>query len=187
MKTYLIVALILGSLIQSPCNGQSVSQRERADITGAVDKLCGWTGLRRQESLEAIKRFPRDENSRFQAQIRLIVDGSVTRYLIRFDSKLNVTHFFPEHFDWGDVGLGYDTLKDTRCRGVCLAAVTRVNRLLEWRWKSAPEMQKVGNNFVVTFETASRREQETASLPLDAYVSFLVTPKGTVFAGFWGG
>jgi hypothetical protein len=47
-------------------------------------------------------------------------------------------------------------------------------------------MQKVGSNFVVSFETASEKEQKAASFPLDAFVSFLITPKGTVFAGFWG-
>ena len=95
------------------------------------------------------------------------------------------------HFTTGypvvDAGVGEDTLKNGRQRRVCVIAVAKLNKLLGWKYAAGPYIQRVASGFLVTFVTVTAEEQKRANYEfLDPYVSFLVTPKGTVFGGFWG-
>ncbi len=72
------------------------------------------------------------------------------------------------------------------------ASTTRpLGERLRWQWVSGPLIQRVREDFVVTYITMSEEEQTAAMqgpemVLLHPYVSFLVTPKGIVFGGFPG-
>lgn len=163
----------------------AASPPNEAQFTKAVVDLCSWTGMRRPAKSQIQRVEPFDRGS--VLYLDLIVDGDTRAYRVSLDTEQRVTSFMPQHFNFGDVGLGYDTHKDQRARAMCLRAIYRVNDRLGWKWVSGPQMQRVGQNYVVSFETVSEEEQsESGGAFLDPYVSFLITPKGTVFGGFWG-
>jgi hypothetical protein len=69
----------------------------------------------------------------------------------------------------------------------CVQAVAELNKLLGWKYASGPYIQRVRSGFLVSFVTVTAEEQKRSNYEyLDPYVSFLVTPRGTVFGGFWG-
>jgi hypothetical protein len=172
--------VLLGILAMS-CRAAS-SESELVEVTRATDEMCNWTGLRRVSSV-------RDTPTEFA--VDLAVDGKPTHYkanATRTHGHVKISHLMPVKFDWHDVGLGYDTLKDAKARAVALKAVQKANAYLRWRWVSRPQIQRVGRNMVVTYETVTREEQKRSGYAyLDPIVSFLVTPKGTVFGFFVGG
>jgi hypothetical protein len=160
----------------------ATNERELSEATRAADEMCTWTGLRRVSAL-------RDTPTEFE--VDLAVDGKRIHYkanVTRTNGRLKINHLMPIRFDWHDVGLGYDTLKDPEARAVAVKAVQKANAYLRWRWASRPQIQRVGRNMVVSYETVTREQQKKSGYAyLDPYVSFLVTPKGTVFGFFVGG
>jgi hypothetical protein len=99
--------------------------------------------------------------------------------------RVNIYAIEPENYDWHGHGIGFDTLKDPKTRRWAVAAVKRVNQHLGWKFAFGPEIQKIGRDVLVTYETVSREEQKrTGYSYVDPYISFLISPKGTVFAAF---
>jgi hypothetical protein len=182
----LVLAFLLAALHCNACLAASITLSERASLTEAVDQLCSWSAMARQGDLREVEHFG-GEWVVYSAKSDLLVEGRRTKYVIRFDSRFRVKHFMPAGFDLSEIGLGYDTLKNSRPRRICVDAVTRFNKALGWKSVVGPYVQRVGSNYIVTFETVTAEEQKRANYEfLDPYVSFLVTPKGTVFGGFWG-
>lgn len=81
-------------------------------------------------------------------------------------------------------GIGEDKVKNNKTRAMCVAAVNKSNKYLRLTWYGQPAIQPVGENFMVTYLTVSPAEQKK-KLYFDPYISFLVTPKGTVYAIFF--
>jgi len=168
------------------CVAASSDSAEKAALTKAVDQLCSLAGMTRLQALQKIESRPTNEYVRYKAEACLAADGRTSKYIIRFHSKTQVIHFMPEHFDL-DISLGGDTLKDSQLRAKCLEAVAKVNRGLGWKWAVGPSIQRLGPNFIVTFETVTAAQQKKAKgAILDPYVSFVVTRRGIVIGGFWG-
>ena len=66
-----------------------------------------------------------------------------------------------------------------------VAAAKKVNAHLKWKFAFGPEIQRIGRDIAVTYETVSREEQKRANYSyVDPYITFLVSPKGTLFAAF---
>jgi hypothetical protein len=181
-----LVILALATLAASP---PTVSSGDRAAMLRELEQLCGWTGLQRLGDLRDA-RCGSEHDAGCVAKVDLAVDGKRTHYRINFcreHGRLKICNFIPENYDWHDVGLGSDTLKDRQARAYALAAVKKLNQHLQWKWVFGPEIQRVGHDIVVSYETVSPEEQKKSGYSyLDPYISFLVSPKGTVFAGFFG-
>ena len=140
----------------------------------------------RRSDLSKVERLPADARWRYTAETDLIVDGKRKHYRLGFDATFRVMHF-TSGFPAADAMLGEDTLKDGRHRRMCVQAVARLNKQLGWKSAVGPYVQRLGSGFLVTFKTVTAEEQKRANYEfLDPYVSFVVTPKGTVFGGFWG-
>jgi len=185
-KRLLVLASLLAALHCNACLAASIPLSELASLTKAVDQLCSWSAMARQGDLWEVEHLG-GEWFVYSAKVDLLVEGRRIKYVIRFDSRFHVKHFMPEGFDLSSVALGYDTLRDPRLRRICIDAVARFNKALGWKSVVGPYVQRVGSNYIVTFKTVTAEEQKRANYEfLDPYVSFLVTPKGTVFGGFWG-
>jgi hypothetical protein len=187
--TLRVIAFLTLALTTIGASQSAVTERDRAAMLSELDQLCSWTGLQRLGDF----RDPRcgtgsDEGC--VARVDLAVDGQRTHYRINFcreHSRLKICNFIPDKYDWHDVGLGYDTLKDQAARAKALAAVKKLNEHLHWKWTLGPEIQRVGRDILVSYETVSHEEQKKSGYSyLDPYVSFLVSRRGTVFAGFFG-
>lgn len=188
MKIALLIAALIAASLQPIC-AAAPAAAEYTALTKAVDQLCAWAGMSQAGAPRKIERSTdkRPSDVTYSAEVKLTADGTTRTYTISFDSKLHVIHFMPKGFDLGDIGLGYDTLKDSRLRQMCIRAVAKFNRALGWKSAVGPYVQRVGANFIVTFETVTAEEQKRENYAfLDPYISFLVTPKGTVFGGFRG-
>ncbi|MDQ6765618.1 MAG: hypothetical protein M3Z22_05900 [Verrucomicrobiota bacterium] len=190
MTSSVKIAAILIALTAASCGKQclaaSATPSDRAALTLAVDQLCHWSGMTRRSDLSKIERLSADARWRYTAEADLVVDGKPKHYRLGFDAAFRVMHFTSGYPAAGQT-LGEDTLKDRRLRRMCVQAVARLNKGLGWKSAVGPYIQRVGSGFLVTFETVTAEEQKRAKYEfLDPYVSFVVTPKGTVFGGFWG-
>jgi hypothetical protein len=184
-----ITALLLLAFATVAASPRDASSTERAEMRDELQRLCSWTGLQRLGEFVDV-RCGSGSDAGCIAKADLAVDGKRTHYRINFcrgHGRLKICNFIPQDYDWHDVGLGYDTLKDRQTRASALAAVKKLNQHLQWKWAVGPEIQRVGHDIVVSYETVSPEEQRKSGYSyLDPYVSFLVSPKGTVFAGFFG-
>jgi hypothetical protein len=170
------------------CSSFTTTAETRHELDGAINQLCHWTGLRRLGPVTSVERW-RTNDPGYNVRLQLAVDGSPRPYVVRFDSRRRLLSFEPESFDLSGVsqGLGYDTVKDRHARACSIAAVNHLNEHLRWTWYGQPAIQRVGPDFLVTYETVSAAEQRRSHyMYIDPYVSFVVTPKGTVFATFFG-
>jgi hypothetical protein len=173
----------------------SGSAGDTAALTQGVDKLCQETGLRRAGPVQLHREFPNKDN-RYWVKVPLLIDGAKHIYDIHLDEHFRAWQFRPT--DWpfhhGEIpaGLGYDTFKEPHGRTIALEAVTRLNKIRKYKLYGSAAIQKVANDFLVTYETVSKAEQQKelknieGPLFVDPYVSFMVTPRGTVFGLFWG-
>ena len=166
---------------------QSDAADEQTELTAAVDALCEATGLRRVSPVELAGS---DRHGR-HLKATLAADKREMRYDITFEWSGKVASFMPQKFAFGDVGLGYDTLPKGPEREMCIRITRPLGERLGWKWVSGPVIQRVREDFVVTYITMSEEEQTAAMqgpkmVFLHPYVSFLVTPKGSVFGGFHG-
>lgn len=120
-------------------------------------------------------------------RLTLVVDGRRQPFIIRFNSDRELFNFQPVHFDLSSMsqGLGYDSVMIPGVRERCIAAVNHMNRRLRWPQYGSPAIQRVGSNFIITYLAIPPSEQRK-HIYLDPYVSFLVTPKGTILVGFFG-
>ena len=165
-----------------------VTERDRVAMVRELDQLCSWTGLRRLTDLRDLQPWKRPRDSGCSAKVDLALDGKRRHYKLNFaqyHGSLKICNFIPDDYEWYGVGIGFDTLKDPAARAFALAAVKKLNEHLHWKWKFGPEIQRAGGDILVSYETVSPKDPNYA-LYIDPYVSFLVSPKGTVFAGFFG-
>lgn len=140
--------------------------------------------MTRAGSIHGVERWS-TENPGYNVAVHLNVDGSTRPYLVRFDSNQRLLSFTPEAMNLGDISIGADTFKDPKARSHCVAAVDNLKPHLDRTWYEPPAIQRVGSDFIVTYFSVSPSEQDMR-LYNDPYISFLVTPKGTVFALFFG-
>jgi hypothetical protein len=191
IRRYLIsLAFVLLALSTS-----SSSAADSAAFRRAIDALCAETGLRRAGQITLIKEF-NDGHDRFWVKVPLVVDGTKHVYDIHLTDNLTVWQFRPK--DWPfyqteiPAGLGADTFKEANTRKFILSVVARFKRAGKYKLYGKPAIQKVGSDFVVTYKTISEEEEERqlrnieGEISVDPYLSFLVTPRGTVFGMFWG-
>ena len=183
----ILIALAVAWCVH-PCRAASAAASERAALAQAVDQLCHWSGMIRRTDLSKIERFPPSGGWRYTAEADLVVDGATKHYTLGFDARFRVMHFSPKWIA-ADATLGDDTLKDQRLRRMCARRAGEMKKLLGWKSVTGPYIQRIEAGFLVTFETATAEEQKKANDDgelLHPCVSFVVTPKGTVCAGFWG-
>ena len=161
---------------------------ERRKIAAAVDEFGGWTGLKRVSDLRDIGHWKTREVSGGNARFDLIVDGKRMPYQLIFfwdHGAAKIYSIEPENYDWNGHGVGFDTLKDLKIREWAEAAAKKINAHLKWKYAFGPEIQRIGRDIAVTYETVSRKEQKRMNYSyVDPYITFLVSPKGTVFAAF---
>jgi len=163
---------------------------KQSKIAYTVDQFCAWTGMKRVSELRDIGHWKNRHASGGNARFDLLVDGKRTPYRMIFfwhAGAAKISSIMPENYDWHDHGVGFDTVKDRKIRKWAVAAAERVNAHLQWKFAFGPEIQKIGRDIVVSYETVSREEQKRMNyFYIDPYVSFLISPKGTVFAAFIG-
>ena len=180
----------------------TASTADHATMLRQLDQVCSRAGLRRLSDLRHVDYWHSKltGNAGCKAQMFLRVEDRRADYSVEFLREQGELKLWalraPDsilvemHSDWRDFkGLGYDTLKDRPARAFALAAAKRLNEHLHWHWFSAPSMQKVGRNIWVTFETISpeqKKEPEALLRYVDPYVTFIVSPQGTVISAFFG-
>jgi hypothetical protein len=184
---------------------------ERAKIANTIDEFCSWTGMKRISELRDIGHWKTLHDTGGNARFDLLFDGKRTRYRLIFfwqHGRAKIYSIEPENYDWHGHGVGFDTLKDPKIREWAEAAAKKVNAHLKWKYAFGPEIQRIGRDIAVTYETVPRppptkttpvpsstapasyggnveRVIVTGSnIPTDPYITFLVSPKGTVFSAF---
>jgi hypothetical protein len=184
---------------------------ERREIVATVDQFCNWTGLKRVSELHDIGHWKSLHDSGGNARFDLLVDGKRTSYRLIFfwqHGRAKIYSIGPENYDWHGHGVGFDTLKDPKIRKWAEAAAKKINAHLKWKYAFGPEIQRIGRDIAVTYETVPRPPPTRASpvpsnavpvatggnaervivtgsnIPIDPYITFLVSPKGTVFSAF---
>jgi hypothetical protein len=191
LRRYLVsLAFVLLALSTS-----SSSAADSAAFRRAIDALCRETGLRRAGQITLIKEFKYGRD-RFWVKVPLVVDGTKHVYDVHLTDNLTIWQFrptdWPFHHSQIPAGLGADTFKEAKTRKFILSAVDRFNRAGKYKLYGKPAIQKVGSDFIITYETISEEEQERqfrnieGEISVDPYVSFLVSPRGTIFGLFWG-
>jgi hypothetical protein len=203
--------LVLISILAFSALSAALAAAEQREIVATVDQFCGWTGLKRVSELRDIGHWKSLRDSGGNARFDLLVDGKRTQYRLIFfwqHGRANIYSIEPENYDWHGQGVGFDTLKDPKTREWAVAAAKKVNAHLKWKYAFGPEIQRIGRDIAVTYETVPRppptrttpvlssaapasiggnveRVIVTGSnIPIDPYITFLVSPKGTVFAAF---
>lgn len=167
----------------------NISARQSDDLatlTRTIDQLCSWTGMMRSSPILKVERW-RTEKPGYNVAVRLAVEGAVKQYLIRFDSERTLLSFTPVGQNLGHTSLGADSVRDPAARDACIAAIAKLNKNLRWIWYGSAAIQRVGLNFIVTYASVSDKDLKKPNvIYIDPMVSFLVTPRGTVFSAFWG-
>jgi hypothetical protein len=190
VKTVFVCLALIGWI--PVCTGTTA--RSTRELTKAVDALCGWTGIKRTEPLRLIKVSKERAYPEFVIQTNLVVDGVRRDYVIKYDDDLSIIEFYPDG-DWGwfRTGaqmrgeLGDDRVKDVRWRSLGVVAVSRLQKHLSWKYYGPPTMIWWGHDLLVTFRTITEGEERRRGLVIfHPWVSFAVTRRGTLFAGFWG-
>lgn len=183
-----VKSLLLTGIVAFNALSAAVAADERVAIAATVDQFCGWTGLKRVSELRDIGHWKTREDSGGNARFDLLVDGKRTQYRLIFfwqHGRAKIYSIEPENYDWHGHGVGFDTLKDPKVREWAIAAAKKVNAYLKWKYAFGPEIQRIGRDIAVTYETVSREEQKRTNYSyVDPYITFLVSPKGTVFAAF---
>jgi len=201
----LITILTLGAV------SAALAADEQREIAATVDQFCSWTGLKRVSGLRDVGHWKSLHDSGGNARFDLVVDGKRTQYRLIFfwhHGHAKIYSIEPEKYDWHGQGVGFDTLKDPKIRKWAEEAAKKVNAHLRWKYAFGPEIQRVGRDIAVTYETVPRppptriipvpstaRPTEAgagvervivtgSNLPIDPYITFVVSPKGTVFAAF---
>jgi hypothetical protein len=221
---------ILISILTFAALSGAVAADGHREIAATVDEFCSWTGLKRVSELRDVGHFKSLHDSGGNARFDLVVDGKRTKYRLIFiwqHGRAKIYSIDPENYNWHGHGVGFDTLRDPKIRQWAVAAAKRVNAHLKWKYAFGPEIQRIGRDIAVTYETVPRekpkntkysdvgRAQETppppiktspaqsgaapateattertivtgSNIPTDPYITFLVSPKGTVFAAFMG-
>jgi len=203
--------LVFISILGLSTVSAAVTADEHRQIAATVDEFCNWTGLKRVSELRDIGHWKSLHDSGGNARFDLLVDGKRTQYRLIFfwqHGRAKIYSIEPENYDWHGHGVGFDTLKNPKIREWAEAAAKKVNAHLKWKYAFGPEIQRIGRDIAVTYETVPRppptrtthvpsiaartatggnveRVIVTGSnIPIDPYITFLVSPKGTVFSAF---
>jgi hypothetical protein len=222
VKPFVLITILASSALSA-----AVAADEQRQIAATVDQFCSWTGLKRVSELRDVGHWKSLHDSGGNARFDLLVDGKRTHYRMIFfwqHGRAKIYSIEPENYDWHGHGVGFDTLKDPKIRQWAEAAAKKVNAHLKWKYAFGPEIQRIGRDIAVTYETVPRekptrmkksyvgRAQESPSpatitkpaptgaagsaaevervivtgsnIPTDPYITFLVSPKGTVFSAF---
>jgi hypothetical protein len=206
VKPFFLISILALSALSA-----TVAADEPREIAATIDQFCGWTGMKRVSELRDIGHWKTLHDSGGNARFDLVVDGKRTRYRLIFFweyGRAKIYSIEPENYDWHGHGVGFDTLKDPKIRRWAEAAAKKVNAHLRWKYAFGPEIQRIGRDIAVTYETVPRppptrtisipsKTAPTATeagaervivtgsnLPIDPYITFVVSPKGTVFAAF---
>lgn len=117
----------------------------------------------------------------------LLVDRKPFRYRFYFDSHRRLYRFAPENFTlYGRTqAIGIDNVKSSAERLRCVSAVSNLEGLRLWKWYGDPCIQKAGDDYLVTYSSIPPAKAKTEEY-LDPFISFLVTPKGTISVMFPG-
>lgn len=185
MKSCLQIAGIFLCIIFFGCTGFK-SFEIRDELDGKFDELCQCTGLKRSGAITSVERWTGSTHG-YNVKVPLEIDGSLRSIVVRLNSKFQILAFEPESLDLSMMssGIGEDSVKNDKIRSMCVAAVNKSNKHLHLTWYGQPAIQRVGENFMVTYLTVSPAEQKE-KLYFDPCVSFLMSPKGTVYAIFFG-
>ena len=180
--------LVFISILGLNALSAAVAADEQREIAATVDEFCSWSGLKRVSELRDIGHWKSLHDSGGNARFDLLLDGKRTQYRLIFfwqHGRAKIYSIEPENYDWHGHGVGFDTLKDPKIREWAVAAAKKVNARLKWKYAFGPEIQRIGHGIAVTYETVSREEQKRMNYSyVDPYITFLVSPKGTVFAAF---
>jgi hypothetical protein len=222
-RLLLITVLALGAIAAAR------AADERHEVAATVDQFCSWTGLKRVSELRDIGHWKTLHDRGGNARFDLLVDGKRTQYRLIFfwqHGRAKIYSIEPENYDWHGHGVGFDTLKDPKIRQSAVTAAKKINVHLKWKYAFGPEIQMIGRDIAVTYETVPREERKKtkdfyvgraqeqpspptrtnparsgtapaateataervvvigSNIPTDPYITFLVSPKGTVFAAF---
>jgi hypothetical protein len=181
--------LAVTAMVCASCGDSQQVNAVDGELSANLDRLCAWTGMTRAGPIKSIK-YPDKDDSSYVVSVELAVGKRIRAFRLWFDSDRQLERFMPDDLRI-EVGVGNDTLHDSQARDACMAAVRRLNEHLGWKWHSGPAIQKIGQDFLVTYQTLSDEqmistENDTVMISLDPYVSFLVTPSGVVFGALWG-
>jgi len=203
--------LVFISILGLSTASAAVTADEHRQIAATVDEFCGWTGLKRVSELRDIGHWKSLHDSGGNARFDLLVDGKRTQYRLIFfwqHDRVKIYSIEPENYDWHGHGVGFDTLKEPKIRKWAEAAAKKINAHLKWKYAFGPEIQRIGRDIAVTYETVPRPPPTRATpfpssaapvatggnaervivtgsnIPIDPYITFLVSPKGTVFGAF---
>ncbi|MGB9474302.1 MAG: hypothetical protein WCE87_04450, partial [Candidatus Udaeobacter sp.] len=132
---------------------------ERGKIANTIDEFCAWTGMKRVSELRDIGHWKTLHDSGGNARFDLLVDGKRTQYRLIFfwqHGRAKTYSIEPENYDWHGHGVGFDMLKDPKIRDWAEAAAKKVNAHLKWKYAFGPEIQRIGPDIAVTYETVPR-------------------------------
>jgi opacity protein-like surface antigen len=158
-----VKSLLLASIVAFSVLSAAVAADHRAEIAATVDQFCTWTGLKRVSELRDIGYWKTLHDSGGNARFDLLVDGNPSQYRLIFfwqHGRAKIYSIEPDNYDWHGHGIGFDTLKDPKIRERAEAAAKKVNAHLKWKYAFGPQIQRIGRDIAVTYETVSHEEQK---------------------------
>jgi hypothetical protein len=160
--------------------------QERQRFAAALDKLGTSTGMIRVGKVRHVDPWPAD-NPGATVSVYFRVDGDIRLMNVRYTSNDRLLSFQPKWSNLADLrdGLGSDHVKDPIERALCIASVDQFHQRYPWVYYGRPAIQRLGRDFLVTYYTVSPSDPRFLDY-IDPYVSFLITPRGTLIATFWG-
>ncbi len=160
------------------------------NFSKAVDKLCAQTGLQRIGEVRLLEKTPY-VGLNYWVRVPLLVEGRKHFYRMHLDKTFRIRDFEPEGWPFVPGGLieyppGYDTYREPKGRQAAIAAVEHVNSIRRETTYGRPAVQKVGSDVLVTYQWTSHTRTKDGDLVQDACLSFVITPRGTIYAQTWG-
>jgi hypothetical protein len=151
--------------------------------------------MKRNEPLRSIKHSKSGARPEFVIKTRLVVDGTMRDYIIILEDDLTVVEFWPDRWlqrggEKGQLGID-DRVKDARRRSLAIGAVEQLNKHLKFTYHGPPKILEWDNDLLVTYRTITEQKQDQEEhrrgvVIMHPWVSFVVSPRGTPFAAFWG-
>jgi len=154
-----------------------------------IDDLCLYTGLLRAGPIQRVERWDDKAMGRFyRVDVPLQIDGSTGTFSVILDSHHQPSTFFAEHPDFSHIrGLGFNAVTSPLVRCFCVNAVGTFAFHYHWMCYGRGAIQRLGHNYLMTYQTVSEAEQKKSGYAyLDPYVSFIITPRGTIIATVFG-
>ena len=162
-------------LIVASCN------EPRHDFAGDIDALCACAGLKLTGAVTATTN-PEDRYT--VADFQVAVDGTTRRYHAHFNQRHFLYNFLPEDYAPYMTSNYLDTVHDQNTRASLIEHVKLVNVCLKWKLYGGPIIQPIANAFLVTYLSVPEEEVKKNAY-LDPYVTFIISPSGTVLGAFY--